>query len=143
MVPLVWRSAWLFLAILAACAASAGVDIARAPLGSPAPAISIAAGIGLVGLVLGGIRLWPAVPLGTFVALHAVGTYSAWAEIIIPLGDGLTAAGGAMVLRRWALKPDLARLRDALALLGVCVLAATVAALAHDVVYNLVAGSES
>jgi len=35
--------------------------------------------------------------------LHAAGTFSAWGEIIIPLGDGLSAAGGAMALRRLGL----------------------------------------
>ena len=86
-------------------------------------------GIALAGLLLWGVRLWPAIWLGAFLLNATTGVPPA-AAAVIALGNTLEAVLGAMLLTRVArLRPALDRLRDVLALVGLgALLAPAVAA---------------
>lgn len=85
-----------------------------------APVVSSAwppAGLALAALLLGGARLWPGVLLGAF-ALNATAGVPLAAAALIGAGNAAAAVLAARLLDRLALDRDLARLRDALALLA-------------------------
>jgi PAS domain S-box-containing protein len=72
-------------------------------------------GIALAALVLGGLRLWPAVAVGAFVANATTGA-SADVAVVIAAGNTLEAVAGAYLLRRVGFRPSLDRVRDIAAL---------------------------
>jgi PAS domain S-box-containing protein len=80
-------------------------------------------GIALAALVLGGLRLWPAVAVGAFLA--ALSTGPAAFALATAAGNTLEAVLGAALLRRLDFRADLGRLRDVLALIACGVLACT------------------
>ncbi|HEX2569309.1 MAG TPA: PAS domain S-box protein [Polyangia bacterium] len=109
------------------------VGLRWAPLGGAASPMYPAAGVALAGLVLGGLRLWPAVFLGRMAAfLVDSSSLPLWVQVAIAGGNTLAAVAGAMALERVGLNPSLPRLRDMLALiaaaLGASALAATAGA---------------
>ncbi|WP_437923347.1 PAS domain-containing protein [Sorangium sp. So ce291] len=74
-----------------------------------------AAGVALAGLLLGGLRLWPAVFAGTMAALLLEApSLPLWAKAALASGNTLAALGGAWALRRARLRPALTRLNDVL-----------------------------
>ncbi|WP_437826381.1 PAS domain-containing protein [Sorangium sp. So ce1153] len=79
------------------------------------PPASPAAGVALAGLLLGGLRLWPAVFAGTMAAfLLEAPCLPLWAKAALASGNTLAALGGAWALRRARLRPALTRLTDVL-----------------------------
>lgn len=77
-----------------------------------------AAGIGLAGLLLGGVWLWPAVFLGTALAYTAAGTiHPWWVELILAGGNALAAAVSACLLRHLGFDLSLRRTWDVVALM--------------------------
>ena len=85
-------------------------------------------GVALAGLLLWGVRLWPAVFAGMMVALLTGAKLPPWATILLAAGNALVAAGGALVLRRAGFDPRLSRLRDMIALTAFAVAAPTMTA---------------
>jgi len=83
-----------------------------------ASAVFPAAGVALAGLLLGGLRLWPAVFIGRLAAslLHP-SSLPLWVEVAIAAGNALAAVVGAGALRWTRLNPSLPRLHDVLAFL--------------------------
>jgi PAS domain S-box-containing protein len=114
------------LAVLAAfyiAAAKLGIELSVAhgvitPVWAPT-------GIAIAALFLFGVRLWPAVALGAFVA-NVTSDASIGVSAAIAVGNTLEAVVGSELLRRAGVRPALDRVRDVLALI---VLGATVAPL--------------
>jgi PAS domain S-box-containing protein len=73
-----------------------------------------AAGIALAGLLLGGVRLWPAIVIGRLLASLALGSpLPVWSVLLIAAGTALGAVIPALILRRFRLlDPALAQMRD-------------------------------
>jgi PAS domain S-box-containing protein len=73
-----------------------------------------AAGIALAGLLLGGIRLWPAIVLGRLLAALVLGSpQPLWVVLLIAAGTALGAVVPALILKRFRLlDPALAQMRD-------------------------------
>ena len=84
----------------------------------------VPAGLGLVMLVLGGRKLWPAIVIGEFIANVIHGT-SAAASFGMGIGDVLEALAGQTLLARVNFRPAMDRVRDVFALLILGALAAT------------------
>ncbi|WP_437581470.1 PAS domain-containing protein [Sorangium sp. So ce887] len=90
-----------------------------------------AAGVALAGLLLGGLRLWPAVFAGTTAALLLEApSLPLWVKAALASGNTLAALGGAWALRRARLRPALTRLTDALAVITVALGSSAVSAAA-------------
>jgi PAS domain S-box-containing protein len=91
-----------------------------------------AAGLAVAGLVLGGVRLWPAIFIGTLAGFALAGaTTPWWTQLMLAAGNALGASVAAWGLAWLRFRPQLGRLRDALALIvwgaiGMSVVAATV-----------------
>jgi signal transduction histidine kinase len=109
------RTAVLMTALFVAYVFSArlGIDLPGAhgvvtPVWAPT-------GIALVGLVLYGPGLWPAVALGAIVANSTSGA-SGPEAVLISVGNTLEAIVGSMLLRRVEFRPALDRVRDVFAL---------------------------
>jgi PAS domain S-box-containing protein len=123
----------LKLAILAAvyvAAAKLGIELSVArgvvtPVWAPT-------GIAIAGLFLFGLRLWPAVALGAFIA-NATSDASIGVAAAIAVGNTLEAVVGGYLLQRAAIRPALDRVRDVLALVVVAALAAPVIAATNGV----------
>jgi signal transduction histidine kinase len=79
-----------------------------------------ATGVALVALVLGGMRLWPGIAIGALVTNAWNGAPIAVAAGIA-VGNTLEAVASAWLLRRVGFAPALARVRDALSLVGLAV----------------------
>jgi PAS domain S-box-containing protein len=85
-------------------------------------------GIAIAALFLGGVRLWPAVTVGAFLA-NATSGADIPVAAVIAVGNTLEAVVGSVLLRRAGVRPALDRVRDVLALILIaCVLSPLVAA---------------
>ena len=75
-----------------------------------------AAGIAFAGLMLGGVRLWPAIVLGRVLTAFTIGSpLPFWTILLIATGTMLGAVIPVLLLRRYRLfDPALARMRDVL-----------------------------
>lgn len=61
-----------------------------------------AAGVGLAGLMLGGVRLWPAILLGRFSAALLSGSQQPlWVDALVGAGNALGAAIPVLIIGRW------------------------------------------
>lgn len=100
--------------------ASAKLGLALAFATPSVTAIWAPTGLALAALLLGGLRLWPGVALGAFLANVTTDVPLA-TTMGITLGNTLEAVVGASLLTRFGFRPDLRRLRD---LFGLVVLAA-------------------
>jgi hypothetical protein len=67
-----WRVVWSLAALFVASFFSVHFDLGWVTPGEVAPTGSVAAGVGLTGLMLEGMWLWLAVPLGAFLAFGVV-----------------------------------------------------------------------
>ncbi|GGK49643.1 MASE1 domain-containing protein [Salinarimonas ramus] len=94
------------------------VGLQWAAVGGAGSSVWPAAGIGLAGLLLLGVRLWPAIAVARLAAGLTVGSEHAFAvELLIALGNAAAAAVPALALRRWlGLDPRLPAMRDVIAL---------------------------
>ncbi len=71
-------------------------------------------GIALAALVLGGLRFWPAIAVGAFIA-NATSGASPEMAAVIAVGNTLEAVAGAYLLRRVGFRPSFERVRDVIA----------------------------
>ncbi|MGP9820211.1 MASE1 domain-containing protein [Salinarimonas sp. NSM] len=98
--------------------AAAVTGLQWAAVGGAGSPVWPAAGVGLAGLVLGGVRLWPAIVIARLAAGLTVGsTHPLTTELVIALGNAACAALPAFALVAWfGLDRRLAAMRDILAL---------------------------
>jgi len=117
------------LVVFVAYVLSARLGLTLAPVSGFATLVWPPTGIALAALLLGGVRLWPAVMLGALVANVWTGA-SLWVAALIGVGNALEAVVGAGLLTRVArIHLGLDRLVDVLALVGMAaVLSTTVSA---------------
>ncbi len=95
--------------------------------GSGAP-LWPAGGIALGGLLIGGIRLWPAIVVARLLAAMTAGTQHAlWVEVILGFTNASAAVAGAYLIKRYLpIDPRLETLRDMASLAAASFLSATV-----------------
>ena len=139
--PAVDKSRWvsgsvqtlLFLLIVTIGYAVAGyIGLRWATVDGVASPVWPAAGIGLAGLLLGGVRIWPAVFAGSVLAYWwADAAHPWWVELTLAAGNALAAASAAILLRRLGFDSSLRRTADIVALIGIG--AASKAAIAASV----------
>lgn len=99
--PTFRRDALSFLAILVAYAALSFVGLKWALIDGAGSPVWPAAGVGLAGLLLGGVRLWPAIAIARLAAAFLAGSQQPlWADALIALGNALATAAGALMLVR-------------------------------------------
>ncbi|HEX5936127.1 MAG TPA: MASE1 domain-containing protein [Actinomycetota bacterium] len=84
-------------------------------------------GIALVGFLLFGSRLWPGVALAAFVVNLPI-SGSALAALVTAAGNTLAPIAAAVMLRRVGFRPQLDRLRDALAIVIAALASTTISA---------------
>jgi signal transduction histidine kinase len=115
--------------VLVAYVLSARLGLRLAPVSGFATLVWPPTGIALVALLLGGVRLWPAVMLGALVANVLTGA-SFWVAMAIGIGNTLEAVLAVALLTRLArIHSGLDRLVDVLALVAMAaVLSTTVSA---------------
>ncbi|WP_437821047.1 PAS domain-containing protein [Sorangium sp. So ce1078] len=102
-----------------------------ATVGGAASPVFPAAGVALAGLLLGGLRLWPAVFAGTTAAfLLEAHSLPLWVKAALASGNTMAALGGAWALRCARLRPALTRLTDALAVIAAALGSSAVSATA-------------
>ncbi len=119
---------WITLAVVAAAyygTARLGIKLSVAhgvitPVWAPA-------GIALAALILGGLRLWPAIAIGAFAANATTGAHVDVAAFIA-VGNTVGPVVGAYLLRRAGFRPSLERDRDVVLLTVIGVFAATLSA---------------
>jgi PAS domain S-box-containing protein len=98
------------------------------------------AGIALAALVLGGLRLWPAVALGAFVSNATTGA-AVDVAVVIAAGNTLEALAGAYLLRRFRFRAALDRVRDVVLFVLLAPIASTTLAATTGVTALWVAGA--
>jgi PAS domain S-box-containing protein len=96
-------------------------------------------GIAIAGLFLFGLRLWPAVAVGAFLA-NATSDASVAVAAGIAVGNTLEAVVGSELLRRAGVRAALDRIGDVLSLIVCAVLAAPVIAATNGVTVLAIAG---
>ncbi len=95
------RTALSFLALTIAYAALSYIGLGWAQVRGAGSPVWPAAGAGLAGLMLGGVRLWPAIVIGRLVAAALAGSgQPLWADVAIAAGNALAAAIPALALAR-------------------------------------------
>jgi signal transduction histidine kinase/CheY-like chemotaxis protein len=89
-----------------------------------------AAGVALAGLLLGGVRLWPAIVIARLAAGLAVGsTQPVWVEVAIAFGNAAAVVLPLLALRHWTkIDTRLTRLHDLIRLIAAALGSAIVAA---------------
>jgi signal transduction histidine kinase len=112
------------LALFAAYLVTARLGLSFDALGGIATTVWPPTGIALAALLMGGVRLWPAIAAGAFVANVTAGI-PVWAAVMIATGNTLEAVVAAVVLNRAGFDRRLARVGDVLLLVGVAALAST------------------
>src|SRR5262245_51160260 len=119
-----WRHRILLLGLFVVYVATAKLGLTADAVSGVATAVWPPTGISLAALLLGGVRLWPAVTVGAFVVNLQAGVPLA-AAAGMALGNTLEAVLGAWLLRRAHLSPALDRVRDAVALIALGALVST------------------
>ncbi len=121
------RAGAAFLGLFAAYLVLAYVGLKWALIDGAGSPVWPAAGVGLAGLMLGGVRLWPAIALARLAAALLTGSpQPLWADAAIALGNALATAAAAMTLVRLA--PQDLGLRSLGGMLRFCFLASPVTA---------------
>jgi len=131
------RSALVIAGVAAAYVAAAKFGFTLAFATKQVTAIWPPTGIALGALMLFGLRAWPGVALGAFVA-NAVSSETLPTALGIAVGNTVGPLAGAYLLRRLQFDRSLARVRDVVALVAVAVASMTVTA--TNGVANLAAG---
>jgi PAS domain S-box-containing protein len=128
--PLSGRRYWTaFAALTLAYAAGAILGLRWSVVPGAGTAVWPASGVALAGLVIGGVRLWPAIVVGRLITALAVGSPQPFlADLVIAAGTTLGAVAPVVLAQRpRLLDPRLATMRDALWLtLGGGALGATI-----------------
>jgi PAS domain S-box-containing protein len=134
------RAADLLAIIILAAAyiAGAGLGFLLAPAHQVVSSAWPPAGIAVAALVLFGVRLWPGVLLGAFLA-NALSGIAIGSAAAIAVGNTLEAVAGFWLLGRMGFRPAMSRLRDVLAL-GIVALSATMISAAIGVAVLGVSG---
>lgn len=99
------------------------------------------AGLALAALVAGGVRLWPGVLIGAWLANLTTPGTPGLAALLIAAGNTLAAAGAALVLPRAGFDPALRRFRDILVLLEVGVVLDPVVSATNGTVQLVLSGA--
>jgi signal transduction histidine kinase len=118
------RRAIALAGLFAAYLVTARLGLAFDALGGIATTVWPPTGIALAALVLGGVRLWPAVASAAFVA-NAMSGIPLWAALAIAGGNTLEAVVAAVLLRRVGFDRRLQRFGDILLLILVAALGST------------------
>jgi PAS domain S-box-containing protein len=121
-----------FVALVAAYVGAAKLGIELSVAHGVITPVWAPTGIALAALVLFGLRLWPAVLLGAFIA-NAISGASLGEAAVISVGNTLEAVVGTMLLRRVGFRPQMDRVRDVLALVFLAALASTTVAATNGV----------
>jgi PAS domain S-box-containing protein len=110
--PRTYVPAFLTLTLVYWAAAVTGLQWSVVP--GAGTAVWPGAGIAFAGLVLGGVRLWPAIVIGRVLAALTVDSpQPLWADLLIAVGTTLGAVIPVYLLRRLRLfEPSLGRMRD-------------------------------
>src|ERR687887_1285928 len=98
-------------------------------------------GISLAALFLLGLRYWPAVALGAFLA-NVTSDVSAAVAAAIAVGNTLEAVVGAAVVRRFGVRPELDRVRAVIVLTAGAALLSTALAATNGVTVLTIAGEK-
>ncbi len=85
-------------------------------------------GLAIVALTFWGPRYWPAIALGAFAGNFLLAHDPLFVSIGIATGNTLEAVLGAILLRRWQIGGEITRLRDAVCIFAVAVVAPCVSA---------------
>jgi signal transduction histidine kinase len=110
------RRAVELASLFAAYLATARLGLSFDALGGIATTVWPPTGIALAALVLGGIRLWPAIAAAAFVA-NAMSGIPLWGAVAIAAGNTLEAVIAAVLLRRAGFDRRLQRFGDILLLI--------------------------
>lgn len=95
------RTALSFLALTIAYTTLAYVGLNWAQVRGAGSPVWPAAGVGLAGLMLGGVRLWPAIVIGRLAAAVLSGSAQPlWADTLIAAGNAIGTAIPALILSR-------------------------------------------
>ena len=130
----------LHAAVIVAYLAAAAVGFRLAFVAEQVTTAWAPTGIAIAALLLGGIRLWPAVWLGAFLA-NAGSTAPLWTAIVIASGNTLEAVAAAWWLRRLPqFQVGLRRIREVLAFVLVAAVACTAISATIGVVTLSLAG---
>jgi PAS domain S-box-containing protein len=111
--------------------AAAWIGLQHSVVPGAGTALWPAAGIAFAGLVMGGLRLWPAIVIGRLLTALSVGApQPLWALVLISVGTMLGGLVPAWLLLRWRLfDPALSHMRDIAALVfGAALVGAVVSA---------------
>jgi PAS domain S-box-containing protein len=117
------RDAVRLAALTAAYVAAAELALDVAFVHGRVSPVCLPAGLAIAALTLWGPRLWPAIAVGSIVANFFFAGNPISVATGIAVGDTLEAVLGAMALRRLGVKGEVTRVRDAVAILAVAVLA--------------------
>lgn len=133
------RYALKFIAVTTAyvVAGKLGLDLAFQT--RSVTAIWAPTGIALAALVLGGVRLWPAVALGALVTNAGTGVPPETVTLIA-VGNTLEAVAGTRLLQRVGFRPNLQRVRDVLWLVSLAGILSTMIAATVGVAALLAGG---
>jgi PAS domain S-box-containing protein len=131
--------ALLFLALVAVYVAAAKLGIESSVAHGVITPVWAPTGIALAALVLFGLRLWPAVLLGAFIA-NAISGASLGEAAVISVGNTLEAVVGTVLLRRVGFRPRMDRVRDVLALVFLAAVASTTVSATNGVTTLWISG---
>jgi PAS domain S-box-containing protein len=137
--PELRNRALLFVAVVAAYVGAAKLGIELSVAHGVITPVWAPTGIALAALVLFGLRLWPAVLLGAFIA-NAISGASLGEAAVISVGNTLEAVVGTVLLQRVGFRPQLDRVRDVLALVFLGALVSTTVAATNGVTALWVSG---
>jgi signal transduction histidine kinase len=122
-----WRTAILVALLSGVYWGAAALGLRLATVGSSVTLVWPPSGLALAALLLGGIRLWPGVLLGAFVANATTPGVPIAVAAAIATGNTLEAVLGAWLLRRARFDSAMARIRDVLLLVFLGAAASTLA----------------
>ena len=135
------RDATLVLAVALAYFVLARLGLRLAFVQANASPVWAPAGLALAALLAGGLRLWPGILLGAWLAnLTTAGTPSPTA-LLVAAGNTLAAAGAATALLRLGFDPAFRRFRDVLLFLEVGVLLAPIVSATNGTLQLVVSGA--
>jgi signal transduction histidine kinase len=135
------RDATLVLALALAYYVLARLGLRLAFVQANASPVWAPAGLALAALLAGGLRLWPGILLGAFLAnLMTPGTPISTA-FLVAAGNTIAAAGAAIALRRLGFDPALRRFRDVLVFLEAGVLLAPVVSATNGTLQLVASGT--